>query len=234
MARRYQPKAEAADENVFWTTMSDMFLGLMMVFMTLFIFAMTGFTQVKVQSQKMQSEVAKELSEKLKEQNIKAEVDTLTGQVKISDLDLFEVGSYELSENGKQYLNKFIPIYISTIFSNPKLSEKIINITIQGHTDSQTFRSATTPEQQYIKNMQLSLNRANAVEEHMFKTNYNRVYNNQLLKKLIVEGKGSTEPVLVNGKEDYAKSRRVELKLTVKEIEGIQDFFLNKNQENGG
>ena len=228
MAKRFQPKTEAADENVFWTTMSDMFLGLMMVFMTLFIFSMTGFTQVKVQSQKMQSEVAKGLSEKLKEQNVSAEVDTLTGQVKISDLDLFDVGSYQLSENGKQYLDKFIPIYIDTIFSNPKLSEKIITISIQGHTDSQTFKNATTPEQQYIKNMQLSLNRANAVEEHMFKTNYNREYNKQLLNKLIVEGKGSTEPILVNGKEDFAKSRRVELKLTVKELDGIQDLFLKK------
>src|SRR5574344_929983 len=132
MAKRYQPKAEAPDENVFWTTMSDMFLGLMMVFMTLFIFAMTGFTQVKVESQKVQSEAAKELSEKLKEQNVNAQVDMTTGQVKISDLDLFDVGSYVLSEKGKQYLNKFIPIYVNTIFSNKELSNKIINISVQG------------------------------------------------------------------------------------------------------
>lgn len=228
MAKRYQPKAEAPDENVFWTTMSDMFLGLMMVFMTLFIFAMTGFTQVKMEAQKIQSEVAKELSENLKEQNINAQVDMTTGQVKISDLDLFDVGSYVLSEKGKQYLNNFMPIYINTIFSNKELSNKIINISIQGHTDSQMFKSATSAEDQYLKNMQLSLNRANAVEEYMFKTPYNRVYNKELLNKLIVEGKGSTEPVIVDGKEDFAKSRRVELKLTVKEIEGIQDLFLNK------
>lgn len=228
MGKRYQPKAEAADENVFWTTMSDMFLGLMMVFMTLFIFAMTGFTQVKIESQKVQSEVAKELSEKLKEQKIEAQVDTVTGQVKISDLDLFDVGSYVLSDNGKKYLNKFIPIYINTIFSNPKLSDKIINISIQGHTDSQMFKNVSSIEEQFVKNMQLSLNRANSVEEHMFKTGYNREYNNKLLKMLIVEGKGSTEPVMTNGKEDFAKSRRVELKLTVKEINGIQDLLIKK------
>lgn len=225
MSKRYQPKEEAADENVFWTTMSDMFLGLMMVFMTLFIFAMTGFSQAKVQSQKVQSETAKELSQKLKEQKIDAQVDPTTGQVKISDLDLFDVGSYVLSEKGKAYLDKFIPIYINTIFSKPELSNKIINISIQGHTDSQMFKSASSPEDQFMKNMQLSLNRANAVEEHMFKTKYNRAYNNKLLKKIIVEGKGSTEPVIVNGKEDYAKSRRVELKLSVKEITGIQDLL---------
>ena len=35
-------------------------------------------------------------------------------------------------------------------------------------------------------------------------------------KKLVVEGKSFNEPVLVNGKEDFARSRRVELKIKVK------------------
>ena len=33
---------------------------------------------------------------------------------------------------------------------------------------------------------------------------------------LVVEGKSFSEPVLVDGVEDYAKSRRVELKLVMK------------------
>ena len=42
-------------------------------------------------------------------------------------------------------------------------------------------------------------------------------YEKDLFKLLSVEGKGPSEPVLVNGKEDYAKSRRVELKLVFKD-----------------
>lgn len=228
MAKRFQPKTEAADENVFWTTMSDMFLGLMMVFMTLFIFAMTGFTQVKMESQKAQAEVAKELSEKLKENNIDAQVDKSTGQVKISDLNLFAVGSAELTDNGKQYLSKFFPIYIKTIFENPKLKGKISNITIQGHTDSQMFKGVTSKEEQFAKNMELSTRRANSVEDFLFKTSYDKNYSDELLKMLVVEGKSSTEPVIIDGKEDYAKSRRVEIKLSVKTIEGVQDLFIQK------
>lgn len=34
---------------------------------------------------------------------------------------------------------------------------------------------------------------------------------------IIVEGASFSTPVLVNGKEDYAKSRRVELKVVMKE-----------------
>ena len=41
---------------------------------------------------------------------------------------------------------------------------------------------------------------------------------------LIVEGKSFSQPVIVNGKEDYNKSRRVELQLVVKNS-NLQDFM---------
>lgn len=225
--RRNTKKAEVEEENVFWVTMSDMLLGLMMVFMTLFVLAMTGFTQNKIQQQATQSEVAKKLKEALKEQKINATIDKITGEVKISDLELFDVNSYNLSPRGKQYLNKFVPVYVNTIFSNPKLSDKIVNVVIQGHTDSQTYSGIATREGQFIKNMDLSLKRANAVEEYIFITGYNKKYTDKLTKTVVVEGKSFIEPILVNGKEDYNKSRRVELKLVVKDS-NIQDFLLKK------
>lgn len=228
MARRNIKKAEAEEENVFWVTMSDMLLGLMMVFMTLFVLAMTGFTQNKMQAQATQSEVAKKLSKALNEQKIDATIDKVTGQVKISDLELFDVNSYVLSPRGKAYLNKFIPIYINTVFSDSKLSDKITNVVIQGHTDSQTYAGIATKEGQFVKNMDLSLKRANAVAEYIFVTPYNKNYTDKLTKTVVVEGKSYIDPVIVNGKEDYAKSRRVELKLIVKDS-NIQDFLLKKN-----
>ena len=71
--------------------------------------------------------------------------------------------------------------------------------------------------------MELSLKRANSVAEYMFKTNYNKNYSEQLRNKVVVEGKSFNEPILdANGKEDFAKSRRVELKLTVKRWDIMQ------------
>lgn len=224
MLRKNIKKSESEEENVFWVTMSDMLLGLMMVFMTLFILAMTGFTQNKIQQQATQSEVAKKLSAALAEQKIDATIDKVTGQVKISDLELFDVNSYNLSEKGKQYLSRFIPIYVNTIFSNSKLSNKIVNIVIQGHTDSQTYANINTKEGQFIQNMDLSLKRADAVANYIFSTNYNKEYTDKLSKTVVVEGKSFTDPIMVNGKEDYAKSRRVELKLIVKDS-NIQDLL---------
>jgi len=226
MGKRYKSNTIQDDnENVFWVTMTDLMLGLTIVFMSLFIMAMTGFTQSKISSQSTQSEVAKELIQKMQAQKIDAQIDVVTGQVKISDLELFDLNSYNLSAKGKKYLDKFIPIYVNTIFSKKELSDKITGVVIQGHTDSQSYAGLHSKEEQFTKNMDLSLKRANAVAEYIFKTDYNKKYSPMLTKNLAVEGKSFTEPVMINGKEDYKKSRRVELKLIVRES-NIQDFLV--------
>jgi len=208
--------AAEAEENVFWTTMSDLMLGIAIVFMTLFVLAMTGFTQETVKIQESQMKASEELAEKLQKANIDAEVDKLTGNVKISELQLFELNSYKLTPKGKEYLDKFIPIYIDTIYSKEVLAKGITNIVIQGHTDSQSFIGLKTIEEQYAKNMELSLLRANAVAQHAFKTNFDRKHSEKLRKMLVVEGRSFSEPIIIDGKEDYAKSRRVEMKVRVK------------------
>lgn len=217
-------RLEEGNNNIFWTTMADLLLGLAIIFMTLFVLAITGFSQQSIQQKQQQMEVNKELIEKLKEANIDAQVDPLTGDIKISDLELFEVGSYNLSSNGKAYLNKLVPIYINTIFSKDELVDQIENIVIQGHTDSQSYAGIKNPNAQYMKNMTLSLERANSVANYIFYTNYDKRYNDKLKKILVVEGKSYSEPILVNGKEDYNKSRRVELRLKTKKTD-ITEIF---------
>ena len=212
-------KKEEGDNNIFWTTMADLLLGLAIIFMTLFLLAMTGFTQQSLEQKKQQLEVNKELIENLKKANIEAQVDPMTGDIKISDLELFELSSYTLSDKGKAYLDKLVPIYINTIFSKKELINEIENIIIQGHTDSQSYAGIKNPDEQYMKNMTLSLQRANSVADYMFKNNFNKEYNDKLKKMIVVEGKSFSEPVMTNGKEDYNKSRRVEMRLKVKKLD---------------
>lgn len=211
-------------ENVFWITMTDLLLGLAVIFIVLFVLAMTGFTQAKLQEQQLKSEVAKDLAQELNAKNINAQIDLSTGAVKLSDLQLFELGSYQLSEDGKAFLNKFIPIYLNAVYSNPKIADKVVNIVIQGHTDSQSFAGVSSKDLQFVKNMELSTQRANEVAKYIFYTPYNKAYSAKLHKMLIVEGKSFSQPVMVNGKEDYSKSRRVELQLVVKNS-NLQDFM---------
>ncbi len=221
---RLNRTSNETQENVFWITMTDLLLGLSVIFIVLFVLAMTGFSQAKLQEQTIKSEVAKDLAKTLKEKNIDAQIDLTTGNVKLSDVQLFELGSWELSDAGKQFLNKFIPIYLNAVFENDKISDKVENIVIQGHTDSQLFAGGGDKNIQFVKNMELSTKRANEVAKYIFYTPYNKSYSNKLHKMLLVEGKSFSEPVLVNGKEDYAKSRRVELELNVKSS-NLQDFM---------
>lgn len=208
-----------SDNNIFWTTMADLMLGLAICFMTLFVLAMTGYTQESVRQKVRQIEMSKEIAGKLQQEHIDAQIDEMTGDIKISDLELFEVGSAKLSQRGKEYLNKFVPIYINTIFSKEDVLNGVENIVVQGHTDSQMYAGVSNPNIQYMKNMELSLDRANAVAEYMFSTNYNKKYSEQLKKILVVEGRSFSDPVIINGKEDYNKSRRVEMRLKAKDFD---------------
>ena len=223
-------KKEENDNNIFWTTMSDLMLGLTIIFMTLFVLAMSGFTQQNLEQKKQKMDMRKELIEKLQNANINAEVDKMTGDIKISDLDLFEIGSYTLSPKGKAFLNKFAPIYIDTIFEKEQFLSNIESITIQGHTDSQMYAGLKNHDEQYLRNMTLSLERANAVANYIFRTNYNKNYNEQLKKLMVVEGKSFSEPVIIDGKEDFAKSRRVELRLKTKSLDLAEILFQKDKQ----
>ncbi len=210
-------KDDNSENNIFWVTMTDLMTALVLVFIVLFFYTyMTSYYE-KIESKLEQKKASQALEETLKAQNIDASVDGVSGVVKISDLELFEVNSYELSDKGKKYLDKFAPAYFDSLFSNEYLDKNIEKIIIQGHTDSQTFRGKFSEDEQYMKNMELSLKRAYAVANYMTGTQYNKENGKRLRKMIIVEGASFANPVLINGKEDYNKSRRVELKLVMKE-----------------
>lgn len=210
---------ENNDGNIFWITMTDLMTGLVLVFIVMFFYTyMTSHLEIVKQNMAKES-ANRALQESLNEQNIDATVDPTNGIVKISDLELFELSKYELSSKGKVYLDKFAPAYLDSIFSNEYLSKNIDKIVIQGHTDSQTFAGEYSEDEQYMKNMELSLNRAYEVANYMTNTPYNKANGNKLRKMIVVEGASFSEPILVNGKEDFAKSRRVELKLVLKKVD---------------
>lgn len=212
---------ESGEGNIFWITMTDLMTGLVLVFIVLFIYSFLS-NQLQSYSENLLKEKAtKAIAETLADQDINATVDTTSGVVKISDLELFEINSYKLSENGKTYLDKFAPAYLNSLFTNEYMKENLAKIIIQGHTDSQTFLGEFTEDEQYMKNMELSLNRAYEVANYITNTPYNKENGNKLRKMIIVEGASFSEPIIVDGKEDFNKSRRVELKLVFKNQDNV-------------
>lgn len=209
---------EHSEGNIFWITMTDLMTGLVMVFIVMFFYTYMTSHMEMIKQNLAKENATKELKASLKAQNLNATVDAITGVVKISDLELFELGSYTLSEKGKAYLDKFAPAYFNSIFSNNFLNKNIEKIIIQGHTDSQTFKGKYSEDEQYMKNMELSLNRAFSVANYMSQTPYNKENGDKLRKMILVEGASFSQPIILDGKEDYQKSRRVELKIVMKDL----------------
>jgi len=209
---------ENGDSNIFWITMTDLMTGLVLVFIVMFFYTYITSHVEKVEQNLAKENATNELQKSLDSQDINATIDPITGVVKISDLELFDIGSFTLSQKGKLYLDKFAPAYFDSIFSNNYLDKNIDKIIIRGHTDSHTFKGKYSEDEQYMKNMELSLNRAFAVANYMSQTAYNKKYGNKLRKMILVEGASYSQPILVDGKENFDKSRRVELKITMKDL----------------
>ena len=202
--------------NIFWITMTDLMTGLVLVFIVMFFYAYISSNMKQFEAALEQENATKEIQATLENEKINASVDPVSGVVKISDLELFEINSHKLSDKGKKYLDKFAPAYLNSLFNNDYMNKNIDKIVIQGHTDSQMFAGKYSEDEQYMKNMELSLKRAYEVANYMVNTPYNKINGNLLRKMTVVEGASYSDPVIVNGKEDYAKSRRVELKLVMK------------------
>ena len=176
------------ESNIFWVTMTDLMTALVLVFIVLFFYTyMTSYYE-KLEEKMAQKQASMALEKTLEEMDINATIDEKNGVVNISDLELFDVNSYELSEKGKAYLSKFTPAYLDSLFKNKFLTSRIEKIIIMGHTDSQLFQGDYSEDEQYMKNMELSLKRAYSVANYMVNTPYNKANGNILRKIIICEG----------------------------------------------
>lgn len=218
MAKMRMKKGEETAGNIFWCTMADMMLGLAVVFITLFVVAMTGFSSEQVSKKELKLVITAKLVEEVNKKGLNIEIDKNNGDIKLTDVDLFEVNSWVLTPNGRKLLDELGPIYINTVFANAQYVKELDRIIVEGHTDSQTFAGNYTRNEQFLKNMELSLKRAHAVSDYMLRTNYNHAYSDAVTHVMSVEGRSYNDPVLVNGKEDYGKSRRVVLRMKTKEM----------------
>ncbi|MFA6989437.1 MAG: OmpA family protein [Candidatus Gastranaerophilaceae bacterium] len=215
--RRYKKNNSYTEENIFWASMSDLLLGLCIIFIVLFALSMIGLSKKNMEQEQIKQNISKKLIEKFQKENIKVEVNKFSGNIKISDLELFELNKSEISQKGKKFLDKITPIYFDTLLGDQEIRKNLDQIIIEGHTDSHSFANTGSNEENYVKNLNLSTKRASSVAAYMVTKNYN----NSLINLLSVNGRSFSDPVIINGKEDFAKSRRVELKFRIKDYSFI-------------
>lgn len=177
----------------------------------------------------LRTRIITSLSDALKDANISAQVDPVTGAIALESDVLFELGRYDLSERGQRFIDRFLPVYLDVLFSEeykPYVSE----IIIEGHTDSLGS---------YIDNLELSQQRALAVASYVLDDGYHAITARQkrhLRTVTTANGRSFSDLVLdENGNENMDASRRVVFKFRLTDEQMIQQLksILESNDAGG-
>lgn len=164
----------------------------------------------------VRSKIIRTLSTAFTDSNMKAAVDPNTGDIILESTVFFETNSHEIKQEGKEFLNEFIPVYLNVLLSS-EYEDYLGEIIIEGHTDS----SGT-----YQRNLQLSQERA--LEVALYCLNMEGLTPAQKVTlQQILTAKGKSESDLIydaDGNENPDASRRVEFKFSLKDAEMIQQM----------
>ena len=157
----------------------------------------------------IRSTILENLTAAFADAGIEVAVDSVTGEIVLSDGVLFGNESYELSSEGKAYLDKVFGVYAETLLGG-EYADKVSAIVIEGHTN-------TLGEFEY--NQDLSEKRADAVLTHCLESEANGLSSelrSQVESLAQTVGRSYTDPVYTSdGEVDMEASRRVCLKFRI-------------------
>ncbi len=178
----------------------------------------------------VRGQLIEELNQALTASEIQIQADKTTGAIIFESSILFPTDGNELSEEGKEFFQRFMPVYMNVLLQ-PQFQEYIGEIIVEGHTDDTGS---------YLHNLELSQQRAWSVAEYFLSENcqFLTVDTQNLLKSLItVNGCANKSPIYnEDGTVNADRSRRVEIKFRLKDQEMIQemDAILNKQESEEG
>ncbi|TFB13570.1 OmpA family protein [Filobacillus milosensis] len=225
-SREYKHVEE--EGNHYWMSYSDLMSALLFVFALLLMVNMFS-NQKEIEAKNeviediigIKSEIIKELSATFKGSDVEMIIDPQTGAITLSSGVLFEYSSSKISEEGKENLAKFIPLYMEVLLSE-QFKPHISQIIIEGHTDNQGS---------YLYNLELSHNRSLAVVQEILSEDFPMEDQDGHLRDVLTSnGRSYSDPILDNGEVDQDASRRVEFKFRLKDeemFEEIQELVAN-------
>lgn len=181
-------------------------------------------TQLQTQQQQieqlvgMKTRIITSLSSALKSSNISATVDPTTGSIALESDVLFETGKYELTAQGRSFVDQFLPVYLDVLFSD-EYRQYVSEIIIEGHTDSLGS---------YLSNLELSQQRALAVASYVLGDSCTAIsadVKNELRPVVTVNGRSFSDRIFnEDGTENMAASRRVVFKFRLTDEQMIQQL----------
>ena len=213
--------------NSHWIPLSDLMMGLMMVFLLLATMYMLRVEQTTTLIVKEYETTRNNLHRALQkefEQNFKEWDAELLGDMTIRFKNpevLFSTGSDKLKTKFKEILNDFTPRYIK-ILTDDQFKDSIKEIRIEGHT-STFWKNSSSSLDGYFKNMTLSQARTRTTLEFIFLLP-ETVENEEWLKtRLTANGLSSSRPIKNrNLKIDEEASQRVEFRIVTNADEKLE------------
>ncbi len=235
-----QKKTSMEEESNYWISISDLMSGILIIFILLFIYKMLDY-QGEIEKQKdLQSELTKTkqmvielsntrmkiialLKEEFEKEHLDIVIDANTGAIKLKEGILYDTGKSLIKEDGKVFLQRFMPIYLRILLENEEIKKELGEIIIEGHTDDVNT---------YIYNLKLSQDRAFNVVSYLMSSEFSYMNKSELEKFLTANGKSFSNLVYNSrGEIDRESSRRVEFKFKLKEEETL--LKIKKQLEEG-
>lgn len=143
---------------------------------------------------------------------------------------LFLTGKAEIRDRFKEILKDFYPRYLNIIYAQ-QFKDEIEEIRIEGHTSS-AWQDSKSPEDRYLKNADLSQQRALEVLSYCFQLPAARSKQKLLIRDMRANGLSFARPI-VNGEgyEDTLRSQRVEFRVVTRTHERILRILEAGNEE---
>ena len=172
----------------------------------------------------VRSNIIRDLSTSLSTADLKATVDPNTGDILLDSAVFFETARSEIRQEGKELLDRFIPVYLNVLLSE-EYRDYLGEIIIEGHTDS----TGT-----YDNNLKLSQQRALQVALYCLNMPSLSSSQKNLLRQILTATGRSWADLKYdeNGNEDAEASRRVEYKFSLRDSDMIEEMnrILQENE----
>lgn len=138
-------------------------------------------------------------------------VDTINGVIQFNSPSvLFDLGKSQVKSGFKDILDDFYPRYMS-ILLQPEYKPYIREVRVEGHTSSDWNNRRTSPESDYLNNLELSQLRSFSVLNHLLQISADRTEKGWFRDKAVAMGYSSSKLIYdpLSREEDKEKSRRV-------------------------
>ncbi len=208
------PDSGELDGNEQWAPVSDLMAALMLIFMFIAIVfirtVVNAETTQREECNKIYQVLMAEFEHDFKTWDVEL-LEDLTIQFHNPEL-LFASQKADIRPRFADILRDFFPRYMNIIRSE-QYRDDIREIRVEGHTSSM-WQGASDPNEAYFKNMELSQARTRAVLEFILRLPESAEYEEWAKTHITANGLSSSQLILdADGREDHARSKRVEFRL---------------------